>query len=303
MRRLVFPLVAAAIAVASCNGTTGDALYTFNAYAAGAKGAGDPFTLDGYKVQLTQAQMYIGAVYVNEAPGGSGGTFNTPECIDSGVYCAQVPGGVEVNLLSTTPQPFSVQGSGSADLGLSWDLYLAEGDVNSDAINANPTHNIADLAGTATPLSGGPPIYWAATVNINPGTTEDIAGARGAPVESAGQPGLNPICLARILHLGGISLTLSEGVSMLLTIDPRAFFQAAASSFEPPNDFSKLPPIALPACQLDNTSQYPDSATVCIPDSSWIPGSEEGSVQGAGLYKGIFTGGNAAFSLSYTNSP
>ena len=75
MRRLLSScLIAprARLAAASCNGTTGDALYTFPAYAAGASGAGQPFSVNGYTVQLTFAQMYIGAVYVNEAPAGSG---------------------------------------------------------------------------------------------------------------------------------------------------------------------------------------------------------------------------------------
>jgi hypothetical protein len=304
VRKFVVPLVAAGIAVASCNGTTGDALYTFNAYATGASDAGKPFPLNGYLVQLTSAQMYIGAVYVNEAPAGSGGTFNTPVCIDPGIYCAQVPGGIEVNLLSTKPQAFSAQGSGSADLGLSWDLYLAYGDVNNpEANSAYGVPNIADLAGTATRISDGAVFPWAATVNINSGVSASLPGARGAPVEQAGQPGAAPICLARILHLGGISLTLSQGTSMLLTIDPRAWFQAVANSFEPPNDFSTLPSVASPQCSLDNTNLYPDSATVCIPDSSWLPGSEQGSEQGKALYEGIFTGGNAAYTLSYTTSP
>jgi hypothetical protein len=300
VRRLLFPLVAAGIAVASCNGTTGDALYTFPAYAAGASGAGEPFSVDGYTVQLTFAQIYIGEVYVNEAPAGSGGTFNTPVCIDPGIYCAQVPGGVEVDLLSTSPQPFSVQGSGSADLGLSWDIYLAYGDVDDPEINsAYGVPNIADLAGTATRMSDGAVFPWAATVNINSGVSESVPGARGAPVEQAGQPGQAPVCLARILHLGGISLTLFQGASMLLTIDPRAWFRAVSNDL----DFSTLPSVASPQCTLDDNDLYPDSAQYCIPDSSWIPGSELGSVQGKALYTGIFTGGNAAYALSYTTLP
>jgi len=300
MRTCFFPLVATAIAVASCNGTTGDALYTFPAYAAGARGAGQPFSINGYTVQLTFAQIYIGAVYVNEAPAGSGGTFNTPVCIDPGVYCAQVPGGVEVNLLSTEPQPFSVEGSGSADLGLSWDIYLAYGDVDDPAINsAYGVPNTADLAGTATRESDGATFPWAATVNINSGVSESVAGARGAPVEQAGQPGQDPICLTRILHLGGISLALFQGASMVLTIDPRGWFQAIANDL----DFSTLPSVASAQCTLDSNNLYPDSAQYCIPDSSWVPGSELGSVQGKALYQGIFTGGNAAYTLAYTTSP
>ena len=290
MKRLgvVAALLLVGLSVPACNGTTGDELVSFPAYAAGAKGAGDPFTVGGYTVQLTFAQMYVGAVYVNEAPPGSGGTFNTPSCIDPGVYCAQVPGGVEVNLLSTAPQKFSVQGNGSADLGLSWELYLTDGDVNDPDNSGFGIPNTADLQGTATPLGGGPTIQWAATVTINQEN-------RGLPTEDPGQPGLDPICKQRILELGDVSLTLSDGVSMLLTIDPRGFFQL-------PIDFSSLPPVASDACELDQNTLYGD-ATVCIPDSSNLSGAVPGAQAGINLYQGIFTAGSAAYRLTYSKSP
>jgi hypothetical protein len=117
-RRILSSVALVLIGIASdaCNGTTGDLLVTFPAYAAGAEDAGQPFTVNGYTVQLTYAHMYVGAIYVNEAPAGSGGTFNTPACISQGVYCAQVPDGLDVDLLSAQRQAFPVQGSGSADL-------------------------------------------------------------------------------------------------------------------------------------------------------------------------------------------
>jgi len=285
---LVF-LVIAALPVVACNGTTGDALYTFSAYAAGAKGAADPFSVDGYTIRLTLAQMYVGAVYVNEAPAGSGGTFNTPVCIDSGIYCAQVPGGTEVNLLSSAPQAWTsgVQGSGSADLGLSWEIYLTDGDVNAPD-NVGP-NNTVDLQGTATRQSDGKVFTFAATVNINQSND-------GAPEEDPGQPGLNPICKRRILELGGISLELSQGVSMLLTIDPRGWFNVGEGI-----DFSTLPPVSSSQCQIDSASIYGD-AEYCIPDSTNLSGSMLGSQQGQNLYQGVFTGGSAAYTLTYSKS-
>ena len=110
------PLLLASACALSC-GTTGDELITFPAFAAGASGAGDPFTVNGYTIQLTFAQMYIGGLYLNEAPAGP--SFDSPECISTGIYAAQVPGTVQLDLLSTTPQPFSVMGSGTADLAQS----------------------------------------------------------------------------------------------------------------------------------------------------------------------------------------
>jgi hypothetical protein len=288
--------------VTACNGTTGDALIAFDASAAGAPDAGDSFLVPGteeipaYTVQLTFAQMYIGAVYVNEAPGGSGATFDTPSCIDTGVYCAQVPGGIEgtpdnpneLNLLSTAPQPFSVQGNGSADLGLSWEIYLSQGDVNNLGNNSGfGIPNIVDLQGTATREPDGRVVSWAATVNINESN-------RGKPVIEAGQPGKLPICMERILELGGVSLQLYPGASMLLTVDPRAWFNT-------PIDFAALPSVAADQCQYDQQTSIYGGADYCIPDSSTLPGSEKGATQGNTLYTGVTNGG--AYTLTYPPSP
>jgi hypothetical protein len=279
-------LLGLATAVDACNGTTGDLLVTFPAYAAGAQGAGEAFTVNGYTIQLTYAHMYIGAVYVNEAPAGSGGTFNTPACISQGVYCAQVPGGLDVDLLSTERQAFPVQGNGSADLGLSWELYLTQGDVNNPDNSGFGVPDTADLIGTAKRESDGQVFSWAATVTIN-------ASNRGQPAQDPGQPGLDPICKQRIIELGDISLTLAPGDSLLLTIDPRGWFKL-------PIDFSALPLATSPQCMPTQSSMY-GGAQYCIPDSSNLSGAIQGSQQGITLFQGIFTGGSAAYTLAYSS--
>ena len=179
---------------------------------------------------------------------------------------------------------FPVQGSGSADVGLSWELYLTQGDVNNPDNSGFGVPDTLDLIGTATRESDGTVFSWAATVTIN-------ASNRGMPSQSPGQPGLDPICKQRILELADISLTLSPGVSMLLTIDPRGWFKL-------PLDFSSLPSVASSQCQGDQGSMYGD-ATVCIPDSSNLSGGELGSEQGQTLFDGIFTAGSAAYTLTY----
>jgi hypothetical protein len=292
VKRALSSLVASGVvglAVVACNGTTGDRLITFPAYAAGATHAGDPFeTSNGWTVQLTFAQMYVGALYVNEAPPQNGATFDTPTCVDPGVYSAQVPGGVEVNLLDSRPQAFEVQGNGSADLGLSWELYLVDGDVDDPDINAFGVPNSVDLQGTAKRDSDGLMVSWAATITIN-------SANRGLPAQQPGQPGANPICHQRIIELGDLALQLRPGGSLLLTIDPRGWFQV-------PIDFSTLPAVTSQPCSLDQTSMF-GSAQVCIPDSSRLPGQDVGAQQGAQLFTNIRTAGSSAFSLTYGNSP
>ena len=60
-----------------------------------------------------------------------------------------------------------MQGNGSADLGLSWELWLADGDVNDpEQLDLGVAEHV-DLQGTATRESDGAVFSWAATVNIN----------------------------------------------------------------------------------------------------------------------------------------
>ncbi len=273
-----------ALTVASCTGSTGDELITFPAYAAGAEGASAPFSVNGYTLQLTMAQMYIGAVYIDEAPPST--ASESPICINPGVYAAQVPGGVEVNLLSTSPQPFAVQGNGTADLGQSWELWLVDGDVNAPENTTSTAPNIVDLQGTATRESDGAVFTWAATVNINQSN-------RGIPVSDPSQPGANPICKQRILEEGGIHQQLFAGGQLLVTVDPRGWFNTAI-------DFSTLPNVATDECEIDNSSIF-GNAEYCIPDTSF--GTGLGANQGAALFNSIYTGGPAAYTLAFTKAP
>jgi hypothetical protein len=275
---LLVPLVACATAVASCTGTTGDELVTFSAYAAGATGAAEPFTINGFSVALTSAKMRIGAVYVDESPLSTGA--EGPTCIAPGVYSAQVPGGVEVDLMSSAPQEFSVYGNGTADPGLSWEVWLTDGDINE----VNTAHMV-DLQGVATRLTDGATFSFGAIVTINDN--------RLIPVSDPSQPGLNPICKQRIIQIGGIDLTPFQGGALQVTVDPRKWFDLDL-------DFSTLPLASSAVCQLDPASNY-GTSTYCIPDTNFASGA--GASQGQELFSGILTGGAAAYSVSYARSP
>ena len=205
------------------------------------------------------------------------------------MYAAQVPGGVEVNLLSTAPQAFEVQGNGTADVGQSWELWLTDGDVNNAENTNTTTPNIIDLQGTATRESDGTAFTFAATVNINQSN-------RGAlPVSDPSQPGQNPICKQRILEEGGIALQLFAGSALHVTVDPRGWFNL-------PIDFSSLPPVASDLCQIDKNPIL-GSADYCIPDTNFASGAAGRLRGGPKPYTGIFTGGPAAYALGYSQSP
>jgi hypothetical protein len=332
LRAALFAFGMAAVGVvtaAGCNGTTGDQLVTFTPYAAGAAGASQPFSAGGFTIQLTTARMRIGAAYFDESPPSTG------TCIAPGVYAAQVPGPVEVDLLSSQSQEFSVYGNGSADTALSWQLWLTDGDINE----SNVTHMV-DLAGIATcdgtQCPAGTQFSFGAVVTINQN--------RVPAISDPSQPGLNPLCKERIIQTGGINLTFFQGGTLLVTVDPRPWFNLGI-------DFSTLPRVTdeecltgdtevplspadyalapetpasgscggsgQPCCASDGgapaagggctaplscTSSDPSvglcGPTYCIPDTSF--GTGTGSQQGAALFQGLFTGGSAAYAVTYS---
>jgi hypothetical protein len=269
------------IAVASCNGTTGNKLLSFSAYARGASGASQPFPTNGYSVQLTLAKMRIGAVYVDESPQSS--SAEGPVCITPDVFAAQVPGGIEVDLLNDQPQIFSVYGQGTEDTGLSWQMWLTDGDINE----ANHAH-VVDLQGVATRASDGATFPFAAIVTINDNRL--IANV------DPSQPGANPICKQRIVQIGGIDTTFFDGGTLTVTVDPRQWFALGI-------DFAELPAVGSESCLGGDTTVPVDpatdygTATVCIPNTDYASGA--GAIDGQKLFKNILAGGPSAYSLTF----
>jgi hypothetical protein len=241
MRRVPSLLAAGALlgtVTISCNGTTGDTLLTFSAYASGVPDAAKPFQAGDFTIQLSAAKMLLGALYFDESPPGTG--FDGPVCIASGVYAAQVPGPVTVDLLSSSPQEFSVYGNGTADTALSWDVWLTDGDVNE--VNFAP---IVQLEGTATDANGTV-VSFGAVVTIN-------ASNRLSGSSDPAQPGLNPLCKQRIVQIP-TNTTFSPGGTLYVTVDPRVWFQDLSD----PINFSagQLPVITDPNCNPDFSVSY-----------------------------------------------
>ena len=259
MRRIAWLVVVLVCVALACNGTTGDQLLTFPAFASGVPGALQPFIVNGYSVQLTTAKMHIGAVYVNESPIGT--TAETPVCINPGIYAAQVPGPIDVDLLNPMPQPWVCsppncmpasapqQGSGTMDLGQSWELWLSDETPGgqSDSIDNTNFDHIVDLQGIATRLSDSQQFPFAAIVTIN-------ATNRGIATTDPAQPGLNPICKQRIVLIGGIALTFFGGGALNVTIDPRVWF-----ALESQLDFASLPLTTDTPCS-SSSAPYGDEA-------------------------------------------
>jgi hypothetical protein len=337
MRRVLPVLALGALlgaVTASCNGTTGDTLLTFSAYAQGAAGAAEPFQAGNFTIQLIAAKMYIGAVYFDESPPGTG--FDGPVCIASGIYAAQVSGPVTLDLLSSKPQEFTVYGDATADTALSWDVWLTDGDVNE--VNFTP---IVQLEGTATNASGDV-VSFGAVVTIN-------SSNRLSNSTDPAQPGLNPLCKERIVQIP-TNVTFFPGGTLSITVDPRVWFQQQStfidfspgqlpvvtdpncnpdfSVFYGPQNYALTPETPPPAAQTCGGSAQPccgaDAGmpagvgpsgcldaltcssgfcgpTYCIPNSSLLSGTVPGATSGLDFFTEIISG--ASFSVSYMQDP
>jgi hypothetical protein len=205
-----------AVALAAC-GTTGGSVISFDVVA---RGTGTP-PMDsafGWHVVLSRATLHIGAAYLNIAKPISG--QQTTACILPGNYTAQELSSLDIDVLSTTPQPFPEPGTGTDDKVQVGEVWLTGGDVNSDTDSTV----IAELAGTAT--KAAQVINFAATITIGAGNR----GAKPAP----GLPSLHPICKQRIVSPILIDLQPHDGGTLAIQIDPFQWFSNV--------DFSKLPP-------------------------------------------------------------
>jgi hypothetical protein len=317
----------------SCNGTTGDSPLSFQAYASGVPGASEPFQAGGFTIQLTAVRMHIGAIYFDEAPPSA--ESNSPICISSGTYAAEVPGPVDVDLLSTTPQTFAVYGNGTADTAVSWQIWLTDDNVGQDNVDVANFTPIVQLQGLATDASGAQ-VSFGAIVTINTAN-------RSKGSSDPAQPGNSPICKLRIVQIGGLDVSFFPGGVLRMTVDPRIWFTQQSL----PIDFSpgQLPPITDNDCNPDsavftNPQSYalapstppPGTQTCggsgqaccsangtgssqstclgaltctegvcgpayCIPNSSFLTGADPGASAGADLFSEITSA--APFSVSY----
>jgi hypothetical protein len=218
MKRLVLALAALA---AGC-GSTGGQAFTFAASAAGppdAPGGSLAFTTSlGYDVTLDEAQLHIGAVYLNQTV--FGGTPETARgCFSAGIYSAQVRSPLDVDLLSPTPQPFASPGDAISVEAQSAEVWLNGGPIDT----IDDTTPILRASGTATQNGAAFPFSAVITIGRN----------RDMPSDNPALPGLNPICKQRIVRPIVVDIDPTPGHSLVVRADPRAMFDAV--------DFSQLP--------------------------------------------------------------
>ena len=239
-RRLRASLFVVASLASSCGPRgTGGELVTFHAYASGLAGADGPIEFDtgsGFHVRLAEGRMHVGAVYLRLGRANPGSA--NASCVGDTTYGLQVPGSVDVDVLSSAPQEFSVLGDATTDLDQSGEIWLVEGSINRVA----STTIVASVAGTATRDGATFPFRGSITIGQN----------RLVPPSNPAQPGENPICKQRIIAPIPLTIRPSVGGNLLLRVDPRPWLAAV--------DFSTLLP------GEDGTFEIPDASTGAGPD-------------------------------------
>ncbi len=203
----------------ACVGSTGGDIVTFGVTISGRRNV-DPsasYEFDsgrGFHVKLTSATLHVGALYLNRSVPIAGAQATS--CILPGLYVAQaVPPrdvhGLDVDVLSPTPQIFPALGSGTADPARSGEVWLTGGDV--DAID-DPTP-IVDIVGEAEKDGLEYPFEAHLTIGRNRATV---------PTNPA-LPGSAPICKQRIVSPIPVpAIVPKAGARLNLEVDPRAWF-------------------------------------------------------------------------------
>jgi hypothetical protein len=214
LRALV--LLACVVVFTACIGTTGSEIVSFKAFASGpadlpadTSARGLSFVNGrGWSITLTRARLRLGAVYLNRSVPVSGGQER--ECFLPGVYVAQVLSGVTIDALSSQLQPFPEAGTGTADHAVTGEVWLTGGRIDAE----DDRTTIADVAGTAT--RGAESMRFEGTVTIG-------KNRRTVQTDPA-RPGANPLCAARIVSPIPTSITPADGGSLVVRVDPRAWF-------------------------------------------------------------------------------
>jgi hypothetical protein len=198
----------------ACVGTTGAEVVDFDAAAAGPAGAHAGSALEfetgsGWQVSLTTARIHVGAMYLDDTQPASGA--QPTSCILPGTYVAQVTDGLDVDLLSSSPQKFPTRGHGTTLLALSGQVWLTQGPV--DESEQPPNAPILTLVGTATRAADVRPFSAKLTISTSNrlpnNSTSDFA---------------NPICKQRVVSPIPTSVQVEAQGGLLLRVDPRLLF-------------------------------------------------------------------------------
>jgi hypothetical protein len=205
MRTLLF---AVALVAQGCSPGTGGQLVQFSAEAVGTPEAQSFTTPRGYAVSLSRAQLFVGALYLNQV--NPSNYSEETSCVLPGIYSGEVRGGVTIDALSAEAQPFEAAGNGTDAPSRAAELWLTDGDVDAE----DSKKVVLEVEGVATAAPDAWPFLARFTIGKN----------RALPPRNPALYGSNPICRQRIVTPIPIELTLAENATVRLRVDPREWF-------------------------------------------------------------------------------
>jgi hypothetical protein len=225
--------VAMVLVLSGCLQSTGGQLVSF-----ALEGRGDPavatgqplhFTSGrGFDVTLVRAKVTVGAVYFNRQNPQS--YTLEQSCVQTGVYSGEVRGGLTLDALDPTPQPFPVEGNGTDAQTLAAELWLTGGDI----LATDDQTPILDVAGVASQGGTTWPFTGLVTIGAN----------RVVPPRNTALPGSSPLCQQRIVAPIAFSTQLAQGSTVQVLVDARAWFADV--------DFSSLEQVGPQQYQFSN---------------------------------------------------
>jgi hypothetical protein len=207
-------LFLAGLIVTGCGQTTGGSLVAFRAEAVGTPAAASFTSGRGYAVTLSRAELFVGAIYLNQSNPADWALETA--CTLPGIYSGEVRGGLNIDALSGAPQPFQAAGNGTDSPVRAGELWLSDGDVNAPDSHAI----VLDVEGVASRAGMSWPFTGKFTIGAN----------RKQPPRDAALPGSRPICKERIVSPIPAELTLAEGGTLVLVVDPRTWFASVEFS-------------------------------------------------------------------------
>ncbi len=220
--------------VVACSGETGSGLVEFSAFAGADETTTNPArfrTETGYDVELDQAELHVGALYLNRARPILGAQDTA--CILPGLYTAEVRSGMTFDALDPKLIRFGEPGHGTLEPAATGEVWLTGGEI--DAQN-DPTP-ILTYAGTATKDGVARRFRGVVTIGQN----------RALPSSDPATPGANPLCKQRIVTPIPVDITPSHTGTLVLRVRPEVWFARV--------DFGHLPV----GTELTHLNQIPDS--------------------------------------------
>ncbi len=228
-----------------CVEETGSGLVDFEAFVAGrergSETQGYEFdTSAGYRISLQQAQLTIGALYLNRARPILGAQETA--CILPGLYAAEVRSKVTFDALSSDLVRFEQPGHGTQDRALTGEVWFTGGVIDAP----HDDTRILEFSGTA--VRAGRSYLFRGRVTIGQN--------RAIPSPDPATPGANPLCKQRIVTPIPIDLTPRVGGRLELRVNPEVWFDQV--------DFSKLPnaDIATEPIEIPDSKDDPVSAVL-----------------------------------------